>query len=94
MLLYSLPFVIVCIFLMSLFLNKMLKTELKNHFLQAIIQSQQTQNENLNQGLLRIQDSLRENIRESDRQIKDTLERSQAALSVQFDKLNQTKDQR
>lgn len=65
------------------FLSKMIKAGLKEYLLHSVIQSQQTQNEALNQGLLRIQESLRDNLRESDRQMKDSLERSQANLSGQ-----------
>lgn len=97
MIIYYIPililFIFCFIFYLTFFLSKTMKTGLKEYLLQAIIQSQQTQNEALNQGLLRIQDALRDNIRESDRQIKDTLERSQASLSVQFDKLNLTTQQ-
>ncbi len=94
MIIYYLPIFALFIVCFTFFLNKMIKTGLKEYLLHAIIQSQQTQNEALNQGLLRIQESLRDNIRESDRQMKDALERSQTNLSTQFDKLNVTTEQR
>lgn len=80
-------------YIVSQAISKILKQE-KEQLFHTIMQSQRTQNENLTQGLLNIQNNLKENIRESDRQMKDALDRSSSLLSQQFDKLNLITEQR